>query len=55
MEMMETQTNNYYSISTKYGFGSRELDERCKEYVTLLLAWRPLAQSQSRLGLQHDS
>ena len=45
MERMETQTNNYYSISTEYGFKSRELDERCKGYVTLLLAWRPLAKS----------
>ena len=44
---METQTNNHYSISTKYELGSRELDKRCKEYVTLLLAWRPLVQSQS--------
>ena len=42
--MMETQTNNHYSISTIYGLGSRELDERCKEHVTLLLPWRPLVQ-----------
>ena len=55
MERMETQTNIHYSISTKYGIESRGLDERCKGYVTLLFAWRPLAQSPSRSGLQHDS
>ena len=27
----ETQTNYYYSTSTKYGLGSRELDQRYKE------------------------
>ena len=52
---METQTNNHYSISTKYGIESRELDERYKGYVALLLAWRPLAQSPSSSGLQHYS
>ena len=51
--MMETQTNNHYSIPTIYGLGSRELDERCKEHVTLLLPWRPLVQSQSARSKIH--